>query len=461
MTLVAYDKINLNNRPLQDKITNIVMSIPFMPKTPRYLLSATIKAHTTVKKFFFDLSIASSSNELSQIIGSNGFDLAVKGPVDYTDSTNPTISLTTTSKELLINTLAKDHFVYFKIDTIPSFIKLMLTQIGYTEKIQMKFMNKWLYFGSTPMETEARKELKQKQTTKPLTEEFIDNFFSVLNEKQFSKAIKVENATVDEFRTYKVHFSPTDEILDSLFTNLSEKYYPQYKNISNSPFKISDIITDFTVDSWIDVNDYYMRKISISYSFKPASPMSPSMRSDYSSMTPFPAPLTKKTPVTMLLKLSDFGKEVIVKKPDNPQNIQDVFKSLSVEMASSSGSVIPGSQFQSADNTKRRSAVVQILNAVGAYAAENKGILPSEINRLGPGIITSVSSKTMPTICSKLVPNYIPALPTDPSLHVEDITPNKCAHKWDTGYKMTRDAINRVTVIAPLAENGEKISVTR
>ncbi len=115
----------------------------------------------------------------------------------------------------------------------------------------------------------------------------------------------------------------------------------------------------------------------------------------------------------------------------------------------------PKTQFSRANNAKRRSDTAAILNAIGAYTADNKGVLPSGI---ATTVATITDSPNGANICASLVPNYIPALPPDPSLKTNDIT--TCTN-YNTGYTVVKDANNRVTVAAPDQENGEVISITR
>ena len=115
----------------------------------------------------------------------------------------------------------------------------------------------------------------------------------------------------------------------------------------------------------------------------------------------------------------------------------------------------PARQFGQANNTRRRSDVTQILNAIGAYAADNKGVLPASIT-INPGDI----SKTGIDLCASLVTNYIPALPQDPTTGT-GTSVTDCTTTYDTGYTVVKDASNRVTVSATHAENGETISNTR
>ena len=121
----------------------------------------------------------------------------------------------------------------------------------------------------------------------------------------------------------------------------------------------------------------------------------------------------------------------------------------------------PARQFGQANDTKRRSDINAILNAIGQYQASNAGNLPSEVAGLTPGTPVMLNDATaLSTLCAKLVPTYVPALPTDPSLNTQAGI-SSCAGSWgNTDYQVEIDASNRVTVIAPTAYSGP-IQVTR
>ncbi|OGH23528.1 MAG: hypothetical protein A2698_00685 [Candidatus Levybacteria bacterium RIFCSPHIGHO2_01_FULL_42_15] len=116
----------------------------------------------------------------------------------------------------------------------------------------------------------------------------------------------------------------------------------------------------------------------------------------------------------------------------------------------------PARQFGQANNTKRRSDTTAILNAIGAYAADNKGNLPSGI----PATAATITDGTGgANVCSALMPTYISALPADPAVN-NGVAITTCT-SYSAGYTVVKDANNRVTVAAPSAENSETISVTR
>ena len=134
----------------------------------------------------------------------------------------------------------------------------------------------------------------------------------------------------------------------------------------------------------------------------------------------------------------------------------------------------PARQFGQANDTARRSAATQILNAIGQYTATNGGNLPAEVLNGNYGAQNTVplalNSTNFPNLCGQLVPSYLPALPVDPNGQDQNgIEAADCANglptanpvvPWDTQYQVLKDANNRITVIAPNAYAGP-IQVTR
>ncbi|MCL4384263.1 type II secretion system GspH family protein [Patescibacteria group bacterium] len=115
--------------------------------------------------------------------------------------------------------------------------------------------------------------------------------------------------------------------------------------------------------------------------------------------------------------------------------------------------VNPSKQFQAADDTKRRSDVNAILNAISQYSADHHGLLPSGIGD------SAAEIGTLTNLCSDLITspgNYIPALPVDPTLSTGPIT--TCTGSFTTDYSAMHDSSGRVTVASILNSD---ISVMR
>ncbi len=120
----------------------------------------------------------------------------------------------------------------------------------------------------------------------------------------------------------------------------------------------------------------------------------------------------------------------------------------------------PAKQFSQANNTKRRSDVNAILNAINQYMADNKGALPAGIP-VAPAAAATISD-TGADLCALLVPQYMAALPVDPlTNNGTPVETAGCAAAYNTNYTVVQGANNRITVAAPAAENSEVITVTR
>jgi prepilin-type N-terminal cleavage/methylation domain-containing protein len=117
--------------------------------------------------------------------------------------------------------------------------------------------------------------------------------------------------------------------------------------------------------------------------------------------------------------------------------------------------VNPGRQFALARNSQRVSNLNALINAIGQNIADHKGTFTCTA-----GVIPTTAT-TLKTdgydIRPCLVPTYLAELPLDP-----ETGSFTSASTYDTGYTLIQDTTTkRLTVNAPSAELGEKISITR
>lgn len=130
---------------------------------------------------------------------------------------------------------------------------------------------------------------------------------------------------------------------------------------------------------------------------------------------------------------------------------------LAVLLAITLIAINPARQFAQANNAKRSNDVLQILNAVHEYAADHAGTLPGAGGLTAaacpagtPCEITDTAGAGNIDLCGNLSTDYLPSMPQDPSLNSgANIT--SCT-AYDTGYTVSVDAANRITVHAPHTE---------
>lgn len=115
----------------------------------------------------------------------------------------------------------------------------------------------------------------------------------------------------------------------------------------------------------------------------------------------------------------------------------------------------PNKQLGDTRNADRRSDVNTILNAVYQYAIDNNGTLPAsitttqtEICATGASDCTGLVNLSVLTASEK----YLTSMPSDPN--------GTCATNG-VCYEIVKSANGRITVVAPDAEQGATISVTR
>ncbi len=118
----------------------------------------------------------------------------------------------------------------------------------------------------------------------------------------------------------------------------------------------------------------------------------------------------------------------------------------------------PARHFAQARNTQRTSNVAAILDAISQNMADNKGVFTCATSL--PASATDIKNSGGVNLAACLVPNYISALPVDPSASGAHFA---SATDYDTGYSVMQDATtNRITVSAPATELGvSPIQATR
>jgi len=129
---------------------------------------------------------------------------------------------------------------------------------------------------------------------------------------------------------------------------------------------------------------------------------------------------------------------------------------LAVLLAITLIAINPRRQFQQANDTKRRSDVNAILNAINQYMSDNNGNVPPGITAVAQPI-----SNTGANICTVLIPTYIATLPSDPTAGTPpNSIADPCPGSYNTAYSVVSTVSNRITVSA-VGEITTSISVTR
>lgn len=319
---LAYHKIELKSNPeLQKKIEFLVMELPFTPKSARYLTYKMITIEKDYSSQSFDMSAAVDTNSgQADVLGLSNFDIAAKGDVDYRDKENLLLSMNLSiTKDFNLDFKAKEKFVYFKINKVPS---ALLALVGLNSDLLSALLNIWVSYDTTPLATEARSLLNESdETSDSLDEEITKEIEEYLDQSILSQ-MEVTKDMDGEFPVYKMHLTMTPAMIDLLEQKLNEKQKTTsdlyVTNPGTEKQKLSELLKDVTIDIWLDQKSYYTRRVSTSFKITPDSSLTQKLENTNvlgieDSIVPS---LDSTISVAMVFKFSDFGKTVTIETPD-------------------------------------------------------------------------------------------------------------------------------------------------
>ncbi len=385
---IAYGKISINNPALEKQVTQTVLGLPFMPKTPEYLLTAALTAQSKVSKHSVNLSMAVDTGSPIPDLGISSIDVSLTGAVDYSNPKNTRLTLNgSVTKDFNVDLRKDTSILYFKINKVPLMIAT-LYGIKDTDKLNQVLTN-WVAWDTSSLNTPARTTLEQNQPqTTSYTNEAVQKVINTLEDQKVAKAIVVSDDKVDSFATYKLDLKPTPDLIDQISNDIASPSAVAPGVTSNyTPPKTSDYVKDMEVAMWIDKSSYYVRKLSVS--LKMVTPSANSL----GALGGVPITgLGNSTQVSIasVLILSDFGKDVAVETPSQSitpdKYVQQIMALTNIQQN------ITETASRSADARKQQALIV-ITDALEKYHTDHNNY---------------------PAALNALVPTYLPQLPIDP-----------------------------------------------
>lgn len=370
---IAYEKIDINNPKLQKQISQVVMNLPFAPKTPRFLLESTILAHKKLSSHSFDISIATKSNDVSALLGLNQIDAQIKGDIDYSDPKNIKLGLNADiTKDFSLELKKKDPTIYLKVNKIPA---LILSFLGIEEEKLKPIFENWIAFDTKPLDTEARRQLDQ-EVEPNLTEQYIVETVDGLLDEKLLKEVKVTKETIDGFSSYKLDLNTNQQTIDYLFARLqSGSRRDKGRVLLEGTTKPSDTIKELVAQVWVDEQKFYIRKIltsfKLSYDKSPVDSYLPTQVLGISKNV-LGETESKKTDASFVsvIKFSDFGKKIEVHLPDKSMKVEEFYKLLAsvVQKKYASASALLKGDDSTSRDVSRLSDLATIQQAINVAA---------------------------------------------------------------------------------------------
>lgn len=368
LTLIAYEKISIGSPEFRAKLSDRIIGLPFMPKTPKFLLRQTIATHKTVTHAMVDFSLSATSNSFTELLGGKQMDISVKGPYDYTNLKSPKFAINLgITKDLNADVTLLNKKVYLRVNKVPP---LVLAAMQGSAEIITNALGKWYYYDASALETDAQKNLEEYKTKPTAAEQSKSERLETLMNTDILPEVVLTQEALGEFSTYKMHLTVTKPMIDALEREMNRD--EKGKISSTSTVKVSDTIQDFRIDQWIDKQKYYTRKLMVQMKMKNTN--SPTTLS-YSLPIPTASDSEPIALVSVLL-LSDFEKAPNIVAPESATKLEDYIKAASM------------SQQTDAYYTKLKSDMKALATAISKYK-DDRGVYPINIGILSPKYITA------------------------------------------------------------------------
>ncbi|HSA84038.1 MAG TPA: hypothetical protein VLF20_04085, partial [Patescibacteria group bacterium] len=121
--LYAYGKLPAGNKAFQESVSNTIQGLPFMPKTPQYLLEHITKAHEEKPTGKIQGTLTAYSPIFQFLLGSDEVTADVTGVIDITNPNQPLLSLTATTEQgIAADIVFRDNQIYFRITKLPALL---------------------------------------------------------------------------------------------------------------------------------------------------------------------------------------------------------------------------------------------------------------------------------------------------------------------------------------------------
>jgi hypothetical protein len=315
---IAYEAIDINNDDVQTVVSNAVVGLPFMPKTPKYaLLAATVK-HEAVKKLSFDLSLASESKSFMTTLGVSKVDAEAKGSVDYTDDQNINFTLNASvTRDFNMDIRKKDKLIYFKVNKIPPTIFAIL---GIKEASASALFDNWIVYDTSSLDTEARKSLEYYVQEQPKENDLFSNLTELFSSDIILEKIEITEEVIENVATHKLHLDADKEIIDHIDSKLREIASQQDDSgIYSAQEKLSDQVKKLSLDLWVDKDTYLIRKFVVYSDISTEDSLTPQLMSSLppNPLTPVLGTSTGVDDYTLVLamKFDQYGEDFKIDIP--------------------------------------------------------------------------------------------------------------------------------------------------
>lgn len=458
---VAYDKVQIDNPKVTAVVRSLVMSLPFTPKTTKYVLEKAAINTSKYSSYEIDASIA---------VGDN-LDVKIQGWLDYSDPKNVKSKNRIVAGNLIdLDLMASSEKIFFRLNKVPS--DLVSLDFRADPKLFETLINRWVSYTTNTLETEARKASGEMSDENQ--RQLAQSFEKLIANDQIMKKFEMKEEILNGLEVYTISPKIDREFIEFSISLLPEDLVPA----SFSYEKLEDFYESMDISLSFSKKNYYLVQARVGASYNsnntPLEPLTPLIG----------GPSQSRQNLVVVASFSKHGEKFDYNPPkdfvDSATWLNEVRSIIYTPLPDEEGklepvpslifSFDPGYSFAKARDTQRSADLYAITNSIYQFAAEHNGELPSVESKNGlnnfPTSLTCIGTaldcfdlasagnfKSNPNSKSAknpIVPTYISKIPYDPATGTD----------LNTKYYIYIDANGRVKAQAT-GETTPLITVTR
>lgn len=325
---VAYEKITIKNPSAEQKIRHGVMNISFMPKTTTYVLEKSVQANESIKQMHLDMSFAITAEQFREVLGTNQFDVIVKGPMNIQNENQPSLQFNlVTTKDFNMDMITMKDGSYFKFNKLPT--TLIKQYVPLEDEHIAVLQNKWISQEESTLESEARKEAQKYKNKETPNEKRARQKITAYLEKNVLPKATMNTEKLNGKAMYKINIPITQKDMDYIQKTMADV---RVQSDVDMPVKDNStdtiVFEDFNVDVWVDAKDYYAQKTVFATKLREKKNVSAQTPN---APLPFDQFFSENISIVGVVTITDINKPVTIEKPSKIYTSEELMKELEQE----------------------------------------------------------------------------------------------------------------------------------
>lgn len=351
LALVAYGKVDINNRELERKISFAIQDLPYTPKTAEYLIYKSFEKQSDLKSLYVDASIALEGSEAMSITGiGNTFDLVINGPIDFHDPESPEVEINVKmTPELDADFVTVNDKVFFRINEIPAIVKGFASGADFPLDL---FLNKWISYDLKTLESDAKSALNEDKGNRD--EEDLAKVKTAILNSDVLDMIKVTETEVNGVSAYQMELSMTNDEYIDFVDEISKAVDPDSYSRQLSQSGSTQIFDNLKITIFIDKKDMNTVRSMISFRLKSGGLAMPTQVLGASTIEYFPSTLTaavdpkdQYVDVAIVINGSRFDEDFEIDEPSGATPFETIIEEYTRQMMQKESMLMGGTDYDS------------------------------------------------------------------------------------------------------------------